>query len=291
MKTTRAIIQQLQDEVSALKLELAEAKTQLEQERVEAKSTAVEVESYASVASASGPRNHHRDAYVGRQNSNRQRDQRSLNRQRGQHVPKKASESHGNVKVVGARKVWGTVKASSSNTILSTIAKFIPSVNTLGLRVRRKTKENGPKLVWWFVIHGPEKDLTLLDKDWEKIQVHTSWVIKPCFMAGSPQNTNPTQQNNIPNVHVGDDSTPSVTANSTSVNNSANTSIFPHTNADPQNPPSTNTTSSPLCLSPKPNSQVEQNIAISKESLTGSNAAEDSNEHLVENQPPPVRSQ
>lgn len=62
-------------------------------------------------------------------------------------------------------------------------------------------------------------------------------------------------------------------------------------NADPQNPPSTNTTSSPSSLSPKPNSQVEQNIAISEESLTGSNAVEDSNEHLAENQPPPVGSQ
>lgn len=144
------------------------------------------------------------------------------------------------------------MKACTSSVVLGTISKVTEVKDEL--RIKRKTRSLlGNKLIWWFVIHSDEEILCMLDTEWKKVHAQTGWSLQCCYMPSNNQS--------------GSD------------------------NADPQNPPSTNTTSSPSSLSPKPNSQVEQNIAISEESLTGSNAAEDSNEHLAENQPPPVGSQ
>ena len=40
----------------------------------------------------------------------------------------------------------------------------------------------GSRDVWWFVVHGSETDLTLLEKEWEKDNIQTSWLLEPCFM-------------------------------------------------------------------------------------------------------------
>ena len=50
------------------------------------------------------------------------------------------------------------------------------------LRVKRKTKRLANKSVWWFVVHGSESDLTLLEKSWGKIQSQTLWTLQECFM-------------------------------------------------------------------------------------------------------------
>ena len=129
--------------------------------------------SYASATAAAAKSNH----------AHRRHDSRTAAARSRRTRPRNEEASVGNlVKVVGARKIWGTLKACSPTTISSTISKLLPSGNKLRLRVKRKTKEVGPRAVWWLVVHGPEADLLVLEKEWEKVNIQTSWVLEPCYM-------------------------------------------------------------------------------------------------------------
>ena len=80
-------------------------------------------------------------------------------------------ETAAKVKVVGARQIWGMLKTCSPGAVSTTISKLVPTTGTL--RVKRKTKRLANKTVWWFVVHGSENDLTLLEQSWGKIQSQT----------------------------------------------------------------------------------------------------------------------
>ena len=41
--------------------------------------------------------------------------------------------------------------------------------------------EGGKVAKSWHVVSGDESKMTKLEQEWEKIQMHTSWVIKPCL--------------------------------------------------------------------------------------------------------------
>ena len=98
------------------------------------------------------------------------------------------------IKVVGARKIWGTLKVCSPAAVSSTILKLLPSGSTMELNIRRKTKLLGSKSIWWFVIHGStESNLIVLEKEWEKVEIQTSWTLEPCLMAGPPPDTSLSQ--------------------------------------------------------------------------------------------------
>ena len=89
--------------------------------------------------------------------------------------------SKSRIKVDGARKIWGTVPTCSAGAVAATISKLVPT--KLQLRIRRKTRNlNGNKVVWWFVVHGVESDLDILERDWEKVKVQTLWSLENCYM-------------------------------------------------------------------------------------------------------------
>ena len=69
----------------------------------------------------------------------------------------------------------------SARAVATTISKIIPA--KLDLQVKRKTKRLANKTIWWFVLHGSEGDLSLLDRDWEKVQHQTLWSLQNCFMS------------------------------------------------------------------------------------------------------------
>ena len=95
---------------------------------------------------------------------------------------RKAGEPKTKIKVDGARRVWGTMRACSPGTIAATISRLVP--DKLELRIKRKTKQlANSKSVWWFVIHGAESDLVLLEQRWENIQNQTSWALQHCLMS------------------------------------------------------------------------------------------------------------
>ena len=113
----------------------------------------------------------------------------------------KSGKTKSLVKVVGARKIWGTLKACTHTTVLSTISKLLPSQSKLSLTVKRKTKEAGSKCIWWYVIHGSESDLTALENEWERVKLQTSWTLEPCFMPAKSL-TNPPQESNSAASHA-----------------------------------------------------------------------------------------
>ena len=84
------------------------------------------------------------------------------------------------VKVLGARKVWGTLRATTSlavRNVISNIAK-IPSEQ---LAIKRKYKESPSSRKaskWWFVIRGDEKLLQQLESKWQSISLLTAWKLQ-----------------------------------------------------------------------------------------------------------------
>ena len=69
--------------------------------------------------------------------------------------------------VDGARRIWNTMPTCSARAVATTIGKLLPM--KFDLQVKRKTKQLANKTIWWFVVHGSETDLTLLERDWEKV--------------------------------------------------------------------------------------------------------------------------
>ena len=98
-------------------------------------------------------------------------------------------ESRGKIKVEGARRIWGTIKNCSSKAVLATISKLTST--RLQLTIKRKTKELASnKMLWWFVVHGAERDLSTLETEWEKVHDQTLWKLQDCHMPASTGSDN-----------------------------------------------------------------------------------------------------
>ena len=93
----------------------------------------------------------------------------------------KAHGQHQFVSLPGKRKVWGTRKVCSSNTVKNTIIKQISP--QISINVKRKFKlGSGNKIVkWWHVVSGNEETMALLEQEWDKVKDQTSRNIEPCL--------------------------------------------------------------------------------------------------------------
>ena len=82
----------------------------------------------------------------------------------------------------GKRKVWGTMKICPSTTVKSVISQLTCITDT-SIQVKRKYKmaESGKVAKWWHVVSGDEGTMAKLEEEWGKVQIQTSWVIKPCL--------------------------------------------------------------------------------------------------------------
>lgn len=106
--------------------------------------------------------------------------------QTARNVSPRPREARPKIKVDGARKIWGTVQSCSAGAIVATISRLIPT--KVNIQVRRKTKTlANNKSVWWFVVHGAEGDLTILEQEWDRVRDQTLWSLQNCYM--SPNTT------------------------------------------------------------------------------------------------------
>ena len=190
MRVSRAIIEQQQSEVTALKSDLAAARATIAKlnEELAQRATSPVAPSYALVASQPQRK---------RPNSRRQ-PQRSEGTNRttsGSQAPtvpiaeinstpatrnsNSNISSQERVRVEGARRIWGTHPHATTKTIENAIERFC---KIQGLRIKRKTSQNvqSRKSSWWFVIHADESVLQQLDTSWEALSTQTSWILKPC---------------------------------------------------------------------------------------------------------------
>ena len=182
MKTTHAIIQQLQSEVASLKLELAEAR-----ELASRASTPSPIPgSYASAASWPQQSSGHAIASKGRRApravqrcttvpspSDAAKANLARSSNPGSATTRNADHSASRVQVEGARRVWNTYIHASTKSVDSAISQFC---KIEGLKIKRKTRTNNRtgKLNWWFVVHGEEATLCDLERKWEALQIQTS---------------------------------------------------------------------------------------------------------------------
>ena len=85
---------------------------------------------------------------------------------------RRPGESSIREKVVGARRVWGTLSMCSAGVVQGAIKRFCGIESML---VKRKTKDmsNG-KHKWWSVLHDDEAILCDLDTKWS-FKLHGNW--------------------------------------------------------------------------------------------------------------------
>ena len=84
------------------------------------------------------------------------------------------------VVVVGKRKVWGTLRATSAIAVSNTI-KAVAKVD--GLKVKRKYTK-GPRnkpSKWWFIVHGEESTLKQLTNGWSAVKYQINWSLEPVY--------------------------------------------------------------------------------------------------------------
>ena len=205
MKTSLAIIQQLQSEVASLKVELVEAKETIIKQGKELELISQSEKTYASAA-AQQPSHSRQPPHPTRRNtrrSGRLQDRHRTTHQTGStnsDQSKDRSKSTPRVVVEGARRIWNTYIHATSKTIENAIARFC---NVEGLQIKRKTRMNGRtgKLIWWFIVHGDESKLQELDNKWECLHTQASWVLQPCTKPALANEANNSTINSITELH------------------------------------------------------------------------------------------
>ena len=94
-------------------------------------------------------------------------------------LPNSSVERGSLVEVPGARKIWGTVKATSSSAVLGTIKRLTSSGAKLSIkRKSQPATEDRRRERWWFILKGKEEDLIQLQTEWETVNIQTSWKIE-----------------------------------------------------------------------------------------------------------------
>ena len=174
-------VEMLKMEVKQLKETLAAATSELSSlrsNRPPAKST------YASKAAARRPAQQARHRNLTNKDANRSNQTPSSSdatatRSQGD-IPAPANRRE-RVPVEGVRRVWGTLKATSTTAVASTLQKLTTVGNQIS--VRKKTRSDTNR--WWFLLKGTESLLCKLEGEWDKVSLQTNWKLEPCTKPSS----------------------------------------------------------------------------------------------------------
>ena len=71
----------------------------------------------------------------------------------------------------------------TSGKPLYKVISQLTCITDTSIQVKRKYKmaESGKVAKWWHVVSGDEGTMAKLEEEWGKVQMQTSWVIKPCL--------------------------------------------------------------------------------------------------------------
>ena len=187
-------VELLKMEVKQLKETLSAATSELSSLRSNSHSTK---STYASMAAARRPAQQPRNRTVANKVANRN------NRTPKPSEPTDTTVTHGaapasreRVPVEGVRRVWGTLKATPTTAVASTLQKL----TTVGsqLSVRKKTRPDTNR--WWFLLKGTEPLLRQLEGEWDKVSMQTNWKLEPCTKPSDSVLQIPITTNNTPNT-------------------------------------------------------------------------------------------
>ena len=97
--------------------------------------------------------------------------------------------------VPNKRKIWGTPRVCTASSVKKAITQ-LAGVEGSKVEVKRKYKKDGEKLVkWWHVVRADEGILDKLEQEWSKVNVQTSWQLVPCLIFyDNAQASNPSNQ-------------------------------------------------------------------------------------------------
>lgn len=203
-RSQKALIQQLQDEVSALRCELdklraASSNSAANKTALEAlKDDVQQLKSSNYGLSVTSRRFQPSYAEMTAPKSRKSQKQKQVTSgEPGAALPTPESSSSDTagtgtgkrkVQVVGAHRVWGTMKDSTVKSVKNVISRVCKIDG--GLHVKRKTKDNPitNRTKWWFVIHADEHLLSELDAKWEQVKLQTLWKLEPCFKLDKLEN-------------------------------------------------------------------------------------------------------
>lgn len=88
-------------------------------------------------------------------------------------------------RVPGARRLWGTLKTTTTNAVKSALSKLTSIGDKVTVKRKYKTHNQG-RMHWWFVLKAEEEILAVLEKEWNRVALQLSWRLEPCF---KPLNT------------------------------------------------------------------------------------------------------
>ena len=89
------------------------------------------------------------------------------------------------VQVQGKRRIWGTLKACSSNAAMQTICQ-LTGTSKEKLQIKRKFKRlHDNKTRWWHIVSGDEGDLDKLEGEWEAVRLQMGWKLEKYFVDGN----------------------------------------------------------------------------------------------------------
>ena len=91
------------------------------------------------------------------------------------HAPHALHATRKRVPVENCRKVWGTLRSTSTTVVINAIKQTTPSSLGQSFSIKRKFKnsENGKTRKWWFVIRGNKSDIDLLVTEWPNVALQT----------------------------------------------------------------------------------------------------------------------
>ena len=179
----------MQDSIAALKTEVVELRSFVEKlsagDNLRGGDGATNGEQWSDIVRSGRGRNANSKRHLtSTRNSRPNHHQRTAGREQVARKPilNSSRERPDKTKVVGARRVWGTMPFVSVNAVSACLSKL----TTLGeqISVRRKYRTRGSdQAQWWFVVKGNEKVLEELETQWERVQLHTA--CRPWMEIGS----------------------------------------------------------------------------------------------------------
>ena len=88
---------------------------------------------------------------------------------------------------MGARKIWGTLRTTTSNAVSSTLSKLTSKGNQVQVKRKYKSIQNTNKTArWWFVLRGSEDMLQEIENEWDHVSAQTNWKLETVDVHDNP---------------------------------------------------------------------------------------------------------
>ena len=115
------------------------------------------------------------------------------------------TSSEAKTKVLGVRRIWGTMRSATTFAVTSTLKKLTNVGNQLSVkRKSRPGNNNSGKSAYWFVIKSSEDVLKQLGEEWDQVQLQIGWRLEDCYKPSTSGST-PSQSTSSESMQTNSD--------------------------------------------------------------------------------------